>query len=140
MNDMHNNDAHHGPAESMESTEHDVDHVAGDEEEASDSSMMATVATVGVVGVGVVMLEAALLPGMLLGVAAVAAPKYLPRLGSALTPIFRSTVRGVYKATQKTREFVAEAHEQVGDIVAEIESENDQRAEENLVNPVQQKV
>ena len=91
----------------------------------TDSAMLATVATIGVVGVGVAMVEAALLPGVLLGVAAVAAPKYIPRLGSALTPIFRSTVRGVYKATQKTREIVAEAQEQVGDIVAEMEAEND---------------
>jgi len=90
-----------------------------------DPTMMATIATVGVVGVGVVMLEAALLPGVALGVAAVAAPKYLPRLGSAMAPLFRSTVRGVYKAAQKTREFVAEAHEHVGDIVAEVEAEGD---------------
>lgn len=95
----------------------------------ADPTTFATVATVGVVGVGVVLIEAALLPGVVLGVAAVAAPKYLPRLGSALAPIFRSTVRGVYKASQKTRELVAEAKEQVNDVVAEVEAENNKGAD-----------
>lgn len=93
------------------------------------STMLATVATVGVVGVGVAVLEAALLPGVVLGVAAVAAPKYLPRLGSAMTPIFRSAVRGVYMAGRKTREIVAEAQEQVNDIVAEVDSETENSLE-----------
>jgi hypothetical protein len=88
-----------------------------------DSGMLATVATIGVVGVGVAVLEAALLPGVVLGVAAVAAPKYLPRLGSAMAPLFRSAVRGVYMAGRKTREVVAEAQEHVNDIVAEVDSE-----------------
>ncbi len=92
--------------------------------------MLATVATVGAVGVGVALVEAALLPGVLLGVAAVAAPKYMPRLGAALTPILRSTVRGVYKAAHKTRELVAEAQEQVGDIVAEMDAESGRADEE----------
>src|SRR6516225_2693981 len=50
-------------------------------------NILATVATVGVVGVGVAVFEAALLPGVVLGVAAMAAPKVLPRLGSALNPV-----------------------------------------------------
>ena len=109
----------------------DVDHIEETDDTAllddasPDSSMIATVATIGVVGVGVAVLEAALLPGVVLGVAAVAAPKYLPRLGSAMAPIFRSAVRGVYMAGRKTREIVAEAQEQVNDIVAEVDSETD---------------
>jgi len=99
------------------------------EELPPDPTMLATVAAVGVVGVGVAVLEAALLPGVVLGVAAVAAPKYLPRLGSAMTPLFRSAVRGVYMAGRKTREIVAEAQEQVNDIVAEIDSEDQHAAE-----------
>lgn len=93
------------------------------DDESPDSSMLTTVATIGVVGVGVAVLEAALLPGVVLGVAAVAAPKYLPRLGSAMAPLFRSAVRGVYMAGRKTREVVAEAQEHVSDIVAEVDSE-----------------
>ena len=87
--------------------------------------LVATAATVGVVGVGVAVFEAALLPGVVLGVAAMLVPKYLPRMGAALDPLFRSTVRGVYKVGQKTREMVAEAQEHVHDIVAEVNAEED---------------
>jgi hypothetical protein len=82
-------------------------------------------ATVGVVAVGVALFEAALLPGMVIGVAAMLAPKYVPKMGAALTPMFKSTVRGAYKFGQKTREMVAEAKEQVHDIVAEVHAEDD---------------
>jgi hypothetical protein len=84
-----------------------------------------TVATVAVVAVGAALFEAALLPGLAIGVAAVAAPKYLPRLGAALNPLFKSTVRGTYKFAQKSREMFAEAKEQVHDTLAEIKAEAD---------------
>ena len=93
------------------------------EKTGKQSNILSTAATVGVVGVGVAVFEAALLPGVLLGVAAMAAPKLLPRVGSALNPIFRSTVRGIYKIGQKTKEVVHETHEQVQDIVAEVDAE-----------------
>jgi hypothetical protein len=75
------------------------------------AALVATAATVGVIGVGVAVFEAALLPGLVLGVAAILVPKYLPRMGPALSPLFRSTVRGVYKGGQKAREMLAEAQE-----------------------------
>lgn len=112
------------------------DHDAASEELPPDPTMLATVAAVGVVGVGVAVLEAALLPGVVLGVAAVAAPKYLPRLGSAITPLFRSAVRGVYMAGRKTREIVAEAQEQVHDIVAEVDSETQHAADATVHSDV----
>jgi hypothetical protein len=62
-----------------------------------------------------------------LGAAAVLAPKFVPQLGSALKPLFKSTVRGAYKITQKTREFVAETQEHVQDIVAEVDAEVDKK-------------
>jgi hypothetical protein len=89
------------------------------------AALVATAATVGVIGVGVAVFEAALLPGLVLGVAAILVPKYLPRMGPALTPLFRSTVRGVYKGGQKAREMVAEAQGHVHDIVAEVNAEED---------------
>jgi hypothetical protein len=88
------------------------------------SELVATVATVAVVGVGAAIFEAALLPGLVLGVAAMWAPQYFPKMGEALNPLFRSTVRGAYKLGNKTREFVAEAQEQVHDIVAEVHAED----------------
>ena len=87
--------------------------------------VVATIATVGVVGLGAAVFEAALLPGLVLGVAAVWLPQYFPKMGAALNPLFRSTVRGAYKIGQKTREMVAEAQEQVHDIVAEVHAEGD---------------
>lgn len=82
------------------------------------------VATVAVVAVGAAVFEAALLPGIALGVAAVAAPRYFPRLAGALNPLFKSTVRGSYKLAQKSKEMFADAHEHVNDIVAEVKAED----------------
>ena len=90
---------------------------------AEEIDMVATVATVGVVAIGAALIEAELLAGLALGVAAVAAPKLVPRLGSALAPMFKSAVRGVYKLGQKTKDLVAEANEHVQDIVAEVDAE-----------------
>jgi hypothetical protein len=109
-------------------------HAAEESDEATDqardnhSEAVATVATVAVVGIGAAAFEAALLPGIVLGVAAMWLPQYFPKIGEALNPLFRSTVRGVYKVGQKTREMMAEAQEQVNDIVAEVHAESDQPA------------
>lgn len=89
------------------------------------SEVVTVAATVGIVAVGAALFEAALLPGIAIGVAAMLAPKYVPKVGTALTPMFRSSVRGAYKLGQRTREFVAEAKEQVHDIVAEVHAEKD---------------
>jgi hypothetical protein len=93
---------------------------SGDEDR---SELVATVATVAVVGIGAAVFEAALLPGIVLGAAAVYVPQFLPQIGAALNPLFRSTVRGAYKIGEKTREMVAEAQEQGHDIVAEVDAE-----------------
>jgi hypothetical protein len=93
-------------------------------ETSEESNMIATVATVGVVGIGVALVEAALLPGVILGVVAMAAPKLAPKIGASLRPMFKSTLKGFVRLSQKTRELVAETHEHVQDIVAEVESEH----------------
>jgi hypothetical protein len=85
--------------------------------------LMINAATVGVICVGAALFEAALIPGMIIGVAAMLAPKALPRIGAAIEPAFRQTVRGVYKVGQKARHAVAEAQEQVRDVVAEADAE-----------------
>jgi hypothetical protein len=86
---------------------------------------VATLATVAVVGIGAAAFEAALLPGIVLGVAAMWLPKYFPKMGEAINPLFRSTIRGAYKVGRKTKEMMAEAQEQVHDIVAEVHAEKD---------------
>jgi Protein of unknown function (DUF5132) len=97
----------------------------GDPADEGRGDVVATVATVAVVGIGAAAFEAALLPGVVLGVAAMWLPQYFPKMGEALNPLFRSTVRGVYKIGQKSREMMAEAQEQVHDIVAEVHAEGD---------------
>ena len=87
--------------------------------------LLPTVATVAVVGIGAAVFEAALLPGLVLGVAAMCVPRYFPQIGSALQPLFKSTVRGASQIGQKTREVIAEVHEHVQDIVAEVDAEKD---------------
>jgi hypothetical protein len=65
-----------------------------------DGVPVATVATLAVVGAGAAIVEAALVPGIILGAAAVLLPKAFPAIGDALNFLFRSTVRGAYKIGQ----------------------------------------
>jgi hypothetical protein len=92
--------------------------------------LVTTAATVGVVAVGAALFEVALLPGIALGVAAMLAPKYAPNISNSLGPMLRSSVRGLYKFGQKTNEMVAEAKEQVQDIVAEVKAEQETKVDE----------
>ena len=94
-----------------------------DEPHGSHDELVAATATVCVVGAGVLLFEAALLPGMILGVATMLAPKYLPAIGAAVNPLVKGTVRSAYKMGQKTKEMVAELQEQVHDVVAEVDAE-----------------
>jgi hypothetical protein len=107
----------HDPAH----TEHTEEVAAHDDQE--NGGLSKTVATVAVVAVGAALFETALLPGLALGVAAVAVPKYMPRFAAALNPLFKSAVRGTYKVAQKSREMFAEAHEQFHDTLAEVKAE-----------------
>jgi hypothetical protein len=102
--------------------------------EQSFDTTAAAVATVTIVGVGALVFEAALLPGVCLGVAAMLVPKFLPQIGTALNPLVKSTVRGAYRVGRKTREMVAEAEEHVQDIVAEVDAETEAKeaAAENV--------
>jgi hypothetical protein len=110
-----------GVVEDLETNEAEAIDLDGEDR----GDMVATIATVAVVGVGAAVFEAALIPGIVLGVAAVAVPRYLPQIGAGLSPLFRSTVRGAYRMGQKTKEVFAEAQEQVHDIVAEVDAERD---------------
>ena len=117
----------HDAADKMDgASEHDESHEGG---------INKTVATVVVVAAGAALFEAALLPGLVLGVAAMAAPKYLPQLASSLNPLFKSTVRGTYKFAQKSKEMFAEAREQVHDVVAEVKAENETAANSGASRP-----
>ncbi len=79
--------------------------------------------TVAAVGVAAALIEVELIPGMLLGVAAMLVPGLLPKIGNGLRPLLKSAVRAGYNVTNKARETVAEAGEQYQDIVAEVKAE-----------------
>jgi hypothetical protein len=83
--------------------------------------LMTTIVT----GAAVAILAPELLPGMAIGVAALLAPKVLPVLGTAVRPLVRTVVRAGYSAAMETRELVAEAAEQMQDIVAEARSDQE---------------
>jgi Protein of unknown function (DUF5132) len=108
---------------------------ANEHDESHEGGINKTVATVVVVAAGAALFEAALLPGLVLGVAAMAAPKYLPKLANSLNPLFKSTVRGTYKFAQKSKEMFAEAREQVHDVVAEVKAENETAANSGASRP-----
>lgn len=82
----------------------------------------AGLATAAVVGVGVALIEVAWIPGILIGVAAMAFPRLLPSAAKSVKPLLHSAIKTGYAASQKTREWVAEAGEQVSDMVAEVRS------------------
>ena len=64
-----------------------------------------------------------LLPGMAVGVAAALGPKLLPAVGGLLRPVVKTAVRAGYATAVATRGVVAEAGEQVQDMIAEARSE-----------------
>lgn len=82
------------------------------------------VGTVALVGLGVALIEEELLAGMAIGVAAMAFPALVPRMGAALRPLLKSAVRAGYGVAARTRETVAEMSEQFQDVVAEVRAEH----------------
>ena len=99
-----------------------------------ENSFATNAATIGVVAVGAALIEAALLPGILIGVAAAMAPKYLPKVGERIQPLMHSTLRGVYKLGHKARACVGEVHEHINDIAAEVHAEEAAKAEGTVTN------
>jgi hypothetical protein len=87
---------------------------------AKSNDLAAKAATIAVVGVGVALISTELIPGMLIGVAAA----LLPGMGPKLRPFLKSTVKAGFSAVRKTREMIAEAGEQVQDMLAEVQAED----------------
>jgi hypothetical protein len=84
------------------------------------------VATVAAIGIGAALIEAELIPGILIGIAAMLAPNLVPKLGTALRPLVKTVVRAGYTLVDKGREMAAETSEQLQDIVAEVKAEHEQ--------------
>jgi Protein of unknown function (DUF5132) len=84
-----------------------------------------TIAAVAVIGIGAALIEVEWIPGILIGIGAMLAPKLIPGLTGAMRPVVRSAVKGGYLAAMKTREVLAEAKEEVEDIIAEVRAEQE---------------
>jgi len=84
-----------------------------------------SIATAALVGVGVAILEPELIPGILIGAGAVLAPRILPALGGLLRPMVKGIVKAGYSAAISVREVMAEAGEEVEDMVAEVKAEHE---------------
>jgi hypothetical protein len=111
-------------APAASSTEEHADPDAGPAEAGAEGPDFATtVTTIGIIGVAAALFDLALIPGIVIGVAAAYAPKYVPTLGDRLQPLFNYTVRGAYKVTRKARHAVAETQERLHDLAAEVEAE-----------------
>lgn len=89
------------------------------------SGVAETIATVAVIGIGAALIEVEWIPGILIGIGAMLAPKLFPGLTGAMRPVVRSAVRGGYYAAMKAQEVVSEATEQVEDLIAEVRSEQE---------------
>jgi hypothetical protein len=87
------------------------------------------VGTVALVGLGIAFIEEELLAGMAIGVAAMAFPNLVPRLGSVFRPALKSAVRAGYGLAARTRETVAEMSEEFQDVLAEVRAEQEHGTE-----------
>ncbi len=84
---------------------------------------ISSVATAAAVGVGAALIEAELLPGIVIGAAAVLLGRYFPQLGEAMRPMVKSAIRVGYSMAGTLRSATAEAVEQVRDLAAEVRAE-----------------
>jgi hypothetical protein len=96
---------------------------ADDQADQHDNDIATEVATIGVVAICAAVVSIELIPGLALGVAAALAPRFLPKMGVGLKPLFNSTVRGAYKLGRKARSAFGELQERVEDITAEVKAE-----------------
>jgi len=88
-----------------------------------EPTLASKAATVAVIGLGVALIEAELIPGMIIGAAAVLAPDLVPKLGRGLRPFIKGMMKAGYSLAQKARETAAEANEHLQDIAAEVKAE-----------------
>jgi len=74
--------------------------------------------TIGIVGVGVAIIELSALPFFAIGAASVLASKD----GSKA---FRKTIKKSYKGVKRLKELMAETQEMFGDVIAEVKAEEE---------------
>lgn len=83
------------------------------------------VATAAAIVVGAALIEVELIPGLIIGAGAILLGKLFPEMSSYVRPVLKSAVRAGFSMSQKAREVLAEANEQVHDLVAEVKHEQE---------------
>jgi hypothetical protein len=109
----------------IEDVEVDIATAAPGSELRGNGTATATAITVAAVGIGAAAFEAALLPGILLGVAAM----WLPHdVRQAFSPLVKSAVRGVYRFGESTgeraKDLIADIQQEVREVMVEVDAEN----------------
>lgn len=84
------------------------------------------VATAAAIVVGAALIEVELIPGLIIGAGAILLGKLFPEMSGYVRPVVKSAVRAGFSMSQKAREVMAEASEQVHDLVAEVKQEQEQ--------------
>lgn len=85
-----------------------------------------SVAAATAIVVGAALIEVELIPGLIIGAGAILLGKVFPELGSYVRPAIKGALRAGFSMGQKAREAMAEASEQVHDLVAEVKHEQEQ--------------
>lgn len=84
---------------------------------------VSAVTTAAAIGVAAAVIEAELLPGILIGAGAMLIGKMFPRVARTFRPVAKTVIRAGVAVTDKAREVAAETGEQVQDMVAEVRAE-----------------
>jgi len=87
------------------------------------SNETSSVATAVAIIVGAALIEVELIPGLIIGAGAILLSKIFPDLTSYIRPVIKGAVRAGFSTTHKVRQIIAEANEQVSDLVAEVKDE-----------------
>lgn len=90
------------------------------------SGEMGGLATAAAIGLGAALIEAELVPGIVLGAAAMLLGKVFPQLNEGVRPLMKAAVGAGLAVADKTRTMLAEAGEQMQDVVAEVRAERRQ--------------
>lgn len=88
----------------------------------------ASVGTAVAVGVTAAIIESELIPGILIGAGALLVGRMFPRVAKGIRPVAKQVIRAGIAMSDKAREVVAEAGEQVQDMMAEARAEREQPA------------
>jgi len=90
------------------------------------SSETSGIATAAAIVVGAALIEVELIPGLIIGAGAILLGKLFPEMKGYMRPAIKGIVSAGYSMTHKTRQIIAEANEQVNDLIAEVKHEQEQ--------------